>query len=96
MRIPAVTSSHALAHAAGGSPSPAKADFADVLRRTAAGLADLQAAADTAAESVATGDLAHLHEAVIAMQRASLALDFAIAVRNHVVDGINELLRTQV
>lgn len=60
------------------------------------GLADIQAAADQAAQSIAVGDLAQLHNAIIAMQKASLALEFVIAVRNHVVDGIQELLRTQV
>jgi flagellar hook-basal body complex protein FliE len=75
---------------------PTKADFAEALRRTVSGLADLQAAADRATESVATGDLASLHEAVLAVQKASLAVEFVVAVRSHVVDGIQELLRTQV
>lgn len=45
---------------------------------------------------MAVGDLSQLHEAVIAIQKASLALEFAVAIRNHVVEGLQELLRTQV
>jgi flagellar hook-basal body complex protein FliE len=75
---------------------PTKGDFAAALRRSVSGLVDLQTAADRAVEAAITGDLTNLHEAVVAMQRASLAIEFASAVRNHVVDGIEELLRTQV
>jgi len=71
-------------------------DFAAALRRSMSGLADIQRAADQAAQSIAVGDLAKLHEAMIAIQKASLALEFAVAVRNHVVEGVQELLHTQV
>jgi flagellar hook-basal body complex protein FliE len=30
------------------------------------------------------------------MQEASLALDLVVSVRDHVVEGVQELLRTQV
>ncbi len=91
MRINPVTPSTSAALA-----GPGAAGFAEALRMTAEGLTDLQAAADRAAESVAVGNLSQLHEAVLAVQRASLALEYVIVVRNHVVDAVNELLRTQV
>jgi len=77
--------------AAGGGP----AAFGDLLQSAIAGIAGLEQSANQAAARVATGDLAHLHEAVIALQEASLALDLVVEVRNHVVDGVQELLRTQ-
>jgi flagellar hook-basal body complex protein FliE len=70
--------------------------FASALQQSIERVADLQNAADLASQRVATGDLAHLHEAVIAMQEASLALDLVVSVRDHVVEGVQELLRTQV
>ena len=79
----------------GPARAPGKNSFSDVLRQSVSGLTELQQAADRAAESVATGDLSNLHGAVIAMQKASLAVELAVAVRNHLVDGIQELLRTQ-
>jgi flagellar hook-basal body complex protein FliE len=94
MRIPAL--SGALAPSASAPSSSKTGDFADAFGRAVSELSRLQGAADRAAESVAVGDLSHLHEAVLAVQRAALALDLAVAVRNHVVDAVNELLRTQV
>ena len=101
MRIDALTSASASlpspdAPGSDRSASLRSQDFAEVLRRGVSNLAEIQAAADQAAQSIAVGDLAQLHNAIIAMQKASLALEFVIAVRNHVVDGIQELLRTQV
>ena len=96
MRINALPGVSAPIRPIENSLQPAKDGFSDALSRSVSSLTELQAAADRAAESVATGDLAHLHEAVIAVQEASLALDLVVAVRNHAVEGIQELLRTQV
>jgi flagellar hook-basal body complex protein FliE len=70
--------------------------FADRLKASVAGLAQLQTGAASAAEAAALGDLSQLHEAVIATQKAGLALEFAVAVRNQAVEGLQELLHTQV
>jgi len=96
MRANEIISSHSRSSLAQQSPGAAKTGFSDALNQVVSSLSELQASADRAAESVAMGNLANLHEAVIAMQEASLALDLVVAVRNHVLDGIQELLRTQV
>jgi flagellar hook-basal body complex protein FliE len=96
MRIEPISSAGAPAASLAPSPEPTRTGFADALREGIANLASLQSKADLAAQQVAVGDLAHLHSAVIAIQEASLALDLVVAVRNHVVEGIQELLRTQV
>jgi len=70
--------------------------FSALLRQNLANLVEVQAGADRAVQSVALGNLDGLQQAVIAMQQASLAMDFTLAVRNHIVDAIEELLRTQV
>ncbi len=95
MRIDTITSASAPASLHQPAASPSSQDFAEALRRGMSGLADIQAAADRAAQSIAVGDLAQLHSAIIAMQKASLALEFAVAVRNNIVNGVQELLRTQ-
>jgi flagellar hook-basal body complex protein FliE len=71
------------------------AAFSDLLQSAVTSVASLEHAADQAAARVATGDLAHLHEAVIALQEVSLALDLVVEVRTPVVAGVPELLRTQ-
>ena len=92
----AVNSARAPAGGPHGARAPEGEDFGSVLAGQVSGLAEAQAAADRAAEAVAVGDLSQLHDAVIAMQKASLALELAITVRNHVVDGVKDLLHTQM
>jgi len=96
VRTDAVNSTRAPAVGPQRTRPPEGKDFGSVLAGQVSGLAEVQAAADRAAEAVAVGDLSQLHEAVIAMQKASLALELAITVRNHVVDGVKELLHTQM
>jgi flagellar hook-basal body complex protein FliE len=95
MQIETVGSTSAPSHGLQGTRPSEEKDFGSVLAGQVSGLAEIQAAAGQAAEAVAVGDLSQLHEAVIAMQKASLALELAITVRNHVVDGVKELLHTQ-
>ena len=95
MRINGIAGTNPLGFSPSSSVSPTKGGFAELLRRSVSDLAEIQAAGDRAAQSIAVGDLSRLHEAVIAIQKASLALEFAISVRNHVVEGVQELLHTQ-
>ena len=95
MRIESNSSAGALVRS-GEGPGPKEESFGSQLSGSLSSLAQMQSAAETAAESAAVGDLSQLHEAVIAVQKASLALEFAVSVRNHVVEGLQELLHTQV
>ena len=95
MRIPTLSSAGAPTRVLTPEPATKGTDFASTLADNVSHLAQLQAAADRAVESAATGDLSKLHEAVVAMQKASLALELAMTVRNHVVDGVKEILHTQ-
>ena len=96
MRTEGIGSTAGLVAAVGERQEPPGRGFADMVTQAIGSLSQLHAAAERAAESVATGDLSRLQEAVIAMQEASLAVDLVVAVRNHLVDGVHELLRTQV
>jgi flagellar hook-basal body complex protein FliE len=79
-----------------GAEASKQPSFAAVLQQSIDSFAGVQAAADAASQQIATGDLSRLHEGVIALQEASLALDLVVSVRNRVVEGVQELLRTQV
>jgi flagellar hook-basal body complex protein FliE len=109
MRIDPITSASATAAATGasslqpglgasarGGDALKQPSFAAVLQETIDSVAGMQSAADLASQRIATGDLSRLHEGVIALQEASLALDLVVSVRNRVVEGVQELLRTQV
>jgi flagellar hook-basal body complex protein FliE len=78
-----------------GAEAPTHGSFAAMLQHSIDSFAGVQAGADAAAQQIATGDLSRLHQGVIAMQEASLALDLVVSVRNRVVEGLQELLRTQ-
>jgi len=56
----------------------------------------LQAQADELAVKLATGDVEDVHRAMIAMQKAKLALDLTIQVRNKVIEAYQEIMRMQV
>lgn len=96
MSVRALTSAGAALPLIGTTTEKGRSQFVALLRQNLASLVEVQAGADRAAQSVALGNLEGLQQAVIAMQEASLAMDFTLAVRNHIVDGIEELLRTQV
>jgi flagellar hook-basal body complex protein FliE len=77
------------------SSDPA-ASFKDMVKHAAAEVNRLQSEADTAAVATATGDLEDVHRATIAMQKAKLALDLTIQVRNKVIEAYQEIMRMQV
>lgn len=56
----------------------------------------LQSQADDLAEKLASGDIENVHEAMIAMQKAKLAFEFTVQVRNKVIDAYQEIMRMQV
>jgi flagellar hook-basal body complex protein FliE len=53
-------------------------------------------AADAEKAKVLTGETNNLHQAVIAMQEASVAFSLMVEVRNKLVESYQELMRIQV
>jgi flagellar hook-basal body complex protein FliE len=56
----------------------------------------MQHTADDLAVKLAGGDVEDVHRAMIAMQKAKLALDLTIQVRNKVIEAYQEIMRMQV
>jgi len=86
------------------SPSPGKgaprtsngADFTEKLWKALEEVNNLQKEADQAILDVALGKEENLHRAVIALERANLALGLAVQVRNKVIEAYQEIMRMQV
>ena len=57
---------------------------------------NLQSEADTVANKLASGDAIEIHQAMIAMQKASTALQFTIQVRNKIIEAYQEIMRMQL
>jgi flagellar hook-basal body complex protein FliE len=70
--------------------------FADLLKDAVDQVNQLQGQADKLAEQLAQGKLDNVHEVMIAMEKASLAMQLTIQVRNKVVEAYQEIMRTQV
>ena len=70
--------------------------FQGAMKKAVGGVNELQNNADQMAVKMATGDIEDVHQAMIAMQKAKLALDLTIQVRNKVVEAYQEIMRMQV
>jgi flagellar hook-basal body complex protein FliE len=75
---------------------PAQSSFGETIKNAISGVNDLQSQADQVAGQLASGDAVEIHQAMIAMQNASTALQFTIQVRNKVIEAYQEIMRTQV
>ncbi len=70
--------------------------FGATLRSAVREVNGLQIQADKAAAQLATGNIEDVHQAMIAMQKASIAMQFTVQVRNKVVEAYQEIMRTQL
>ena len=70
--------------------------FGDWLAETLREVNDLQIAADREADRLATGRAENLHEAVLAIERASLALELTVQVTKKAVEAYQEINRLQI
>ena len=57
---------------------------------------DLQRNANRAVEKLTAGETNNLHQVVVAVEEASLALDLMLEIRNKAIEGYQEIMRMQV
>lgn len=81
---------------AGTATGDVSASFTQAIKKAVGQVNSLQNEADKAAVNLASGDVEDVHRAMIAMQKAKLALDFTIQVRNKVIDAYQEIMKMQV
>ena len=70
--------------------------FADLVREFAADVNSLQFRAGHAIEQLVTGEAADVHQVMVAVEEAGIALDLMLEVRNRLLEGYQELIRMQV
>lgn len=76
--------------------APQAVHFADVLKKAVAELQSLQNDSGKAVQQLATGEAKNLHDVVLAMEKAGLALQLAVQIRNKVLDAYQEIIRMQL
>ena len=70
--------------------------FGESIKNAISEVNNLQTEADTIANKLASGDAVEIHQAMIAMQKASTALQFTIQVRNKIIEAYQEIMRMQL
>lgn len=70
--------------------------FANLLQQKLNEVDGLQKEAADQATRVATGDAEYIHQAIIAQEKAFLALQLTVEVRNKLVEAYQEITRMQM
>lgn len=70
--------------------------FADFLKDAINNVSQLQEDAKVAGDKLVTGEIQDIHSVMIAVEKAELALQFTLAVRNKVLDAYNEIMRMPI
>lgn len=70
--------------------------FGDVLNNALSQVNNLQQDSDKMAEKLATGETNDISQVMIASEKANLALQLTVQIRNKVVDAYQEIMRMQV
>lgn len=78
------------------SKAPDQGSFGALLERVLEETNRLQLEADAAVERLMTGRGENLHQAMIALAKAEVSLQFVIQVRNKMVEAYQELMRMQI
>ncbi len=70
--------------------------FGDYLKDALNRVNDMQLDADNAAEDFAAGKTDNIHQVMIAAEKADIALQFTMQIRNKILDAYNEIMRMQI
>ncbi|NLM52717.1 MAG: flagellar hook-basal body complex protein FliE [Firmicutes bacterium] len=70
--------------------------FGEVLKRALNEVNELQLKSQQAAVSLALGEVKDVHQALITMEQARLALELTVQVRNKLIDAYQEISRMQI
>ena len=77
-------------------PSDGSDSFAKTLEKAVGRVNDLQKTADKKMQDIATGKNTNIAEAMIATEKADIALRLMTQVRNKVIDAYHEIMKMQV
>ena len=74
---------------------PESASFGSMLARSLNEVTHLQAAADDAVENLTTGMQKDIHETMIALEKADVAFQLLMQVRNKIISAYETIMRMQ-
>lgn len=71
-------------------------DFKSILKNTIDNVSDLQIYSERIANDFALGKTDNIHEVLLASEKADIALQFTMQIRNKILDAYNEIMRMQI
>lgn len=92
---PAAILPRAFTGPAAGTSSPTSAPFSELLTDSVAQVNQLEDQARTAVTGLMTGSGVDIHQAMIATQKASMAFELSLAVRNKAVQAYQQVMSLQ-
>ncbi|HEY5465674.1 MAG TPA: flagellar hook-basal body complex protein FliE [Clostridia bacterium] len=81
---------------ASGSSAAASEPFADMLGRALDQVGAAESEAQAKSASLLTGETESIHSVVLASEKAEVALQLTLQIRNKVLDAYNEVMRMQI
>ncbi len=72
------------------------ANFKDLLQRALTDLNASQVGANDSIKNLATGGEDNLHDVIISMEKASMTLQYAIQIRNKVLEAYQSVIQMQI
>lgn len=90
------TSSLKLLENFGSTDSKNRLSFSDMLKNSIEKVNQLQLESQSLNNKLVTGNIDNVHQVVIASQKAELALQFTLQVRNKILDAYNEIMRMSI
>lgn len=70
--------------------------FGDMLGKALTEVNNLQLQADDLSKKLATGEITDVHTVTIAAEKAALALQMTVQIRNKVIEAYQEIMRMQL
>ncbi len=86
----------AVAPSAAPAPTGKPGEFASLLEGAISGVDQYRAQADQAVQNFLTGQNEELHTVALSVQRAEMAFDLGLQVRNKIVEAYQEVMRMQL
>ncbi len=81
---------------AASRPEAGETSFGSILQSSLDRVGRLQAEADQSLEELTTGRQADIHSTMIAMEKAEIAFELALQVRNKLLNAYETLMRQQI
>lgn len=76
-----------------GGEATGKTSFTDMLSDLVTDVNELQAQSGAAQQALVNGDPIELHEVMIKLEQAGVAMDLLLEIRNRLLNGFTELMR---